>query len=230
MISNKINTNNTKNITSNYFLINRNNNKIIITFKTPNEILIKSIINSKILNGACIIKESNEIVGFAFYSETICTLTEFIKNGVPYNTLIRLIWCINKQQTTLKSINYGFYQLNTNDIIVIDDYNFLCINSLLLKPINVNGLICFNHPFNKNKNNFLSPELSRLNEIPSSVSYKTIYYTIGLLAFFSFFGKDYENASKESNDLFNSIINTKLYWFFKHSLTENIENRLLLFI
>ena len=179
----------------------------------------------------------NDFIGFEFYGETIHTLHDFItlndNLGLSYNTTIRLIWCLHKQQKILEKYGYGIYNIDLHNIIVVDDFHFFVINPSFIKPINSKGLICFNSPFNKNR--FSSPEIKALTCIPSHIHYKTIYYSISLLSLFVFSGNlKYDERNNDNYELIETllqpIIYTKLYWFFKHSLEIDFVKRKILFI
>jgi hypothetical protein len=97
-------------------------------------------------------------------------------------------------------------------------------------PISSEKMIMFTSPFERNK--FSSPEIMNIDKIPSSISVKTFYYSLASLAFFCFFRKHYtySNTDLEMYSCFQSILYTKLYWFFKRALETDVDKRILLFI
>jgi hypothetical protein len=183
-----------------------------------------------------------------FLGSSILTLQQFteklyLENGsskMSYNTVGRLIWCLMRQQELLEKAGLAFFSLAFEDILVVDEWNFFCANPGLCLPISSKGTIVFNSPFERNK--FSSPELIAISKIPSSVSVKTFYYSLASLAFFCFFRKhysySYSKTSLDSESGFNfeiynclqSILGTKMHWFFKRALENDVDKRMLLFI
>ena len=70
-------------------------------------------------------------------------------------------------------------------------------------------------PISKN-NGFFSPELLNTSSIPIIISYKTIFYSLGLLIL--------DNITKEMQ------LETKLYYFLERCLTREPNERYLLYI
>jgi len=168
-----------------------------------------------------------------FLGSSILTMQQFVDcSTLSYNTAGRLIWCLTKQQQFLEKYGFSFFSLSFEDILVVDDWNFFCANPTLCLPISSKGNIGFNSPFERNK--FSSPELMAINKIPSSVSVKTFYYSLASLVFFCFFRKDYDynylSRDSEIYSCFQSILGTKLFWFFKRALETDVDKRILLFL
>lgn len=181
-----------------------------------------------------------------FLGSSILTLQQFteklyLENGsskISYNTIGRLIWCLMRQQELLEKAGLAFFSIAFEDILVVDEWNFFCANPSLCLPISSKGTIVFNSPFERNK--FSSPELMSISKIPSSVSVKTFYYSLASLAFFCFFRKHYSysninpdlgfESDLEIYSCLQSILGTKLHWFFKRALETDVDKRMLLFI
>jgi len=174
-----------------------------------------------------------------FLGSSICTLEEFCKGvgvgGISYNIVSRLIWCLVQQNVLLEKSGVSFFSLSLEDIVVVDEWNFFCANPTLCRTIfcekvkrERESMIIFNSPFLRNK--FSSPELLALTNIPSSVSVKTFYYSLACLAFYCLFKKYYSYDSSDSSDCLDSILYTKLYWFFKRALENDVKSRCLIYI
>jgi len=173
-----------------------------------------------------------------FLGSSILTLQQFTEkiflekgsSRMSYNTVGRLIWCLSKQQEVLENSGLALFSLAFEDILVVDEWNFFIGNPSLCLPISSKKLIMFTCPFERNK--FSSPEIMNIDKIPSFVSIKTFYYSLASLAFFCFFRKHYaySNGDLEIYSCFQSILYTKLYWFFKRALETDVDKRILLFI
>ena len=79
------------------------------------------------------------------------------------------------------------------------------------------------------KNNlFLSPELKEVKTIPSSLHFKSSYYSIGMLVSYCINNEGFEK--KDNDEILQVILNTKLYFAIKRSLEIEPTDRFLLFI
>ena len=173
------------------------------------ELIIKSILETDILKAVYTTENKTELY---IYADKIEKLSDFIGtdktiNKFDYNLVIYLMHCLSKQQLFLESIGYSFYTLCLNDIIVIDDKYFFCIEQKLIMPIDKNKMLTFYKP--PLNSHFNSPELLAMNSIPFKTSYKTIYYSFGALAIYCL-GK-YLNCCKY----------TKLDWFIRRCIMED---------
>jgi hypothetical protein len=237
------------------FMIEKKDSKLIIHFNSCCETFLKSMVHSNLLNGSSI---STSFKILSFYGTTLKTLDSFLeerkeltgRKSLSHDTIIRLLWCLFTFQKTLEIYGFSFYSISIEDIFVIDDWNFICINPDWIRPIKIinnssssnsnnsnsnsnNKYISFYSSFQKN--HFCSPEILRIDSIPSFVDLKTFYFTLGSLAFYCLFDKyikgetDFERKEMITKEL-ESILGLKLYWFLKRCLEMNIENRHLLWI
>lgn len=111
-----------------------------------------------------------------------------------------------------------------------------------------NQTITLSVPFSKESPSvFLSPEIMELNELPFSMSYKTIYYSLGsLIIYFLFekhisFYKDNKDHTNNKDNKYNEdldekikeilrpIKETKLYWFLMRITKTNPDERWIYF-
>ena len=225
------------------------------------EPFLKSIVNTKILVGSSIHLSTTSL---SFYADSVKTLDTYLKERerkvgakkISYNSVIHLICCLSKQQQFLESNNLSFYCLHLNDIVVIDDTIFICINPELIKELSTSAEtknITFYKPFYRD--GFCSPELISLNKLPATTSFKTFYYSLGALAVFCLYDInicseiDYSvgtGTGTNNNDdnmidqtyfihtkimtILKPILYTKLYWFLLKCLSVDIHSRTLLFI
>jgi hypothetical protein len=227
------------------FLVNKKDgsSSINLLFKKPCKGFLQSLAKLEYFSAPSL---DDSFTRMSLLGSSILTMQQFteklyLENGssrISYNTVGRFIWCLVRQQELLEKAGLAFFSLAFEDILVVDEWNFFCANPSLCLPISSKGTIVFNTPFERNK--FSSPELITISKIPSSVSVKTFYYSLASLAFFCFFRKhysySYDDSESESGfnfEIYNclqSILGTKLHWFFKRALENDVNKRSLLFI
>jgi len=177
-------------------------------------------------------EENNAIF---FSAEKVFKLKEYISNicnfKMPYNMCIKMVDDLTRQLIYFKKKGYGFYGFNINDILVIDDTFVFCCSDFLL-PL-VNDYFMFYSPIETPY--FSNPEIIGLKRLPSKIYYKCAYYSLGSLITFCLLNKYLlvGNEIKSTEDIeyiLAPLYNTKVYWFIKRCLKENIDKRLLLLI
>jgi hypothetical protein len=208
---------------------------VTLLFKKPCKVFLQSLAKLEYFSAPSLDSTFSKM---NFLGSSILTLQQFVEkiflergsSRMSYNTVCRLIWCLVKQQELLEKAGLAFFSLAFEDILVVDEWNFFCANPSICLPISSKRTIVFNSPFERNK--FSSPELMNIDKIPASVSVKTFYYSLASLAFFCFFRKHYtySNSDLEMYSCFQSILYTKLHWFFKRALETDVDKRMLLFI
>jgi hypothetical protein len=82
---------------------------------------------------------------------------------------------------------------------------------------------------------FSNPEIFELKVLPTKINYKCIYYSLGSLIVFSLLNSyllvaNELKTSEEIDFIIQPIYNTKIYWFIKRSLEQDINKRRLLLI
>ena len=228
------------------------------------ELFFKALLDSKILTGSSV---NSSYSAISFYASSVVKLKDwllpsgpggsggFLPGKITYNSAIHLLYSLSKQQKYLENNELGFVCLNVNDIVVIDDSKFICVNPSLceelfwLSPKEFNhspstycavstarstssGKMTLCRPFN-HAHCFCSPELLLVNSLPASVHYKTSYYSLGLLAIFCLFDYDGRCSSIDNQNILavlEPILNTKLYFYLLRCLSVHKENRHLLFV
>lgn len=202
-------------------IIKLSSTKFKLVFKDPLDIML-DYFTSIFLSSEK--QDSNTIV---LYANSITFLKPVILDPM------RLILSLKQQQEFLEKHNYGFYALNIEDIIIINDSIFICVNSNLIKAFKEGTqLLCFYKPYDRPKHigaslTFFSPELEK-KVLPAIVSYKTVYYSLGALAIYCMFGPDSKN--KNIDEILLPIKYSKMYWFLKRCLDENPKNRYLIYV
>jgi hypothetical protein len=169
---------------------------------------------------------------FIFFSaENVVQFKEYLLTSMTYKNCIKMIDDLTKQMLYIKKIGYAFYGFNINDILIIDDTFIFCGAQHLL-PL-VDDSMIFYCPIKTPY--FSSPEIIELTTLPSEVNYKCSFYSLGVLVIFCLLNKYLlvGNEIKGVEDIekvISPLYNTKIYWFIKRCLDEDIDKRVLLLI
>lgn len=152
-------------------------------------------------------------------------LSSVLKNNkLQYHIVLKLINNISTQIFLLKKLGYGITNFDIDDIIIIDDENFLFINPKKIvkeksKKLYIDKII--------QKNKFISPEINNLESIPNKIHYKTSIYSLALICIYCLTKK---NIKKNPVSLIDYIYGTKLYWCIERCLEQKPSNRFLYII
>ena len=175
------------------------------------------------------IKTSNfdyETSSIYFCAENVTPLKDLIKNNsLSHNKCIKLIYDLTNQILYLKKLGYSFYGFDINDILVVDELFMFCSAEYVV-PL-VNESIIFYSPIKQAY--FSNPELYYLTSLPSEISYKCCYYSLGTLVIYCLLNA-YINRSEQIEKVIEPLYNTKIYWFIKRCLDSDINKRELLLI
>lgn len=199
-----------------------------------NSQLYSSILRSNILTSTLHDRRKNIIY---FTADIVQTLPEYIKSR-PYGRMserecAKLIYNLTTQIQYLEENNYVLYGYDINDIVVINESTFIDASSEYILPLDLEtNMITFYSP--SMKPFFSNPELNKLTKLPSSIHFKSSYYSLGVLVAFCLLNKNLlQNGVISDNDLetiLNPIRYSKVYWFIKRCLNKRYEQRVLLFI
>jgi serine/threonine protein kinase len=196
--------------------------------------IYKSIDDTDILSNVFYNDESETII---FTAETVVTLTSFVKKrSLTMLQAIKMINDLSKQIAHLEINGFAFYGYDLDDIIVINDTIFIIVNTSKLLDV-VEDNIIFNSPIKLPY--FSNPEVNKLTNLPSTINYRSSYYSLGALTLFCLLNvyiyselDSYLDSELETQiDLIlQPLYYTKMYWFLKRCLHKKSEQRLLLFI
>lgn len=235
-------------------ILKQSDNYYRLCFLKKNKLFLQSIVVPMLLDGAFMTDSFNTI---DFYAHSVKPLSVYLQTGMSYNSVIQLIWYLSKQHEFLKKNGYGFYCLHLNDILVVDDCKFICVNPEIVKQLlqltpsatarskikNEYESITFYSPFLRN--GFVSPEILNIECIPASVSYRCFYYSLGALAVYCYFGINICDVDVGVNcddldethlvyskimDILSPISDSKLYWCLLKCLCVDSNKRSLLFV
>ena len=222
--------------------INFNTYKYSLTLEQPNELLLRSIVYTDILPASSI-NQSSTLDFFAYSVKSFRTFLYGNKNtnkNMNYNTVLRMIFMLTKQQQFLEQHNHGFYCIHLDDIIVIDDSLFFCVNPAVMKEFLIEDenkdenkekdlYIQFRSPFSRT--GFCSPEILDLKVLPAKVFYTCYYYSLGAIAIYCLLGTNICGLEyTQVMDIISPLLHTKLYWFLLKCLCPDVKKRKLLFI
>ena len=186
----------------------------------------------KLLQTSHFDRETNTIIVSA---ENVIPFKTYILNQkhtrLSHSQCIKLIDDLSKQILYLHKLGLCFYGFDISDILTIDNTFVFCSTQYLL-PLD-NDSIVFTSPINRPY--FSNPELFKLTSLPSEISFKSCYYSLGLLVVFSLLntyllvGNEFKTP-QEIDFILDPLNNTKIYWFIKRCLDNDVNKRKLLLV
>jgi hypothetical protein len=206
-----------------------------------NEILIKSIFHLlKEINISC--KKTKDFFIVSIISESCELIIDKINKKNKSILLHNFLVSFTSQVKFLEKNKYTFYNINTEKLYLINDEISICIDEELIKieedKIKINNIF--------KKNEYCSPELYEIVDLPNKISYKSIYFSIAIFLLKNFVGeieedlffqlKKEEKLENKINLLIkidnklNEIKYTKMYFFIKKNININEMKRLLIYI
>ena len=166
----------------------------------------------------------NKIINTLEIKINAFSIEKLILENINYEMSLEMIYCLSLQQKILEKLGYTFFSFHPEDIIMINNKYFICINEKHICLLKNN---CFSLQIPFSKNNFCSPELMEVENIPNySINKLSFNYSLASFIYFCFFREKYRE--KENN--LEKIKNTKLYWFFKNNLIKDYCKRKILMI
>ena len=207
------------------------------TSETKTSALLKSLVKPNIILGATIYDDYKSM---SFKAHSIKTLNQYKRDlisakSVPnfsYLNSLKLVYYLTKQISYLiEEESHCFYQFTPENIIVIDNSKFIYLSLNHLKKI-IEGteLMKFIAPFDRD--GFVSPELLAIKSVPSTINYRTIYYSLGLLimdCLFDYLREEIDITNDNNNIILNPIKETQLFYLIKRCLHEDPTSRVIHF-
>jgi|LakMenE29Apr09ns_1017244.scaffolds.fasta_scaffold04058_2 hypothetical protein len=161
--------------------------------------------------------------------EKIRSLRDYLSENeglLTYEQTLNIIHTLSIQINFLYEQKYGFYGIDLDDVIVINDDIFIIANNTKMlqfdKHDDTNELLIINKIINVPI--FYNPEISQIRELPAKINHKCVYYSLALLIIHCMFGQE-----TEINESMKSICCTKLYFFLERCFN-NLDDRCLLFV
>ena len=154
-----------------------------------------------------------------FNASSVTTLKEFQRTltnpNVKYQKTLNLILSLGQQlEYLIETENVSFYEYNPENVIVIDEKIFVYLSNNLMRVFKKSAME-FRFPFIRAPHLLISPELTKIQSIPCTINYKTIYYSLGLLSTFFLLN---ERIGEFHLDRIDFLKNTKLYWLLLRCL------------
>jgi hypothetical protein len=202
-----------------------------IKFQVNSESLINSMIKTKLIIGSSI---SDNYKALTFRASSVKSLRKFISNkeNINYENTLKLIVSLTKQiQYLIITECECFYEYIIENIIVIDDDKFIYLSNDDLLKLSESKKFNFTKPFNRT--GIISPELLKINSIPSELNYKTIYYSLGALVVYFLFDKNINNKDGfncDLNEILKPIEGTKLSGLLIRCLFQEANERSIVYI
>lgn len=203
--------------------------RCVLSFNEPNEAFCKALAASKLFGGTTI---TNSFMNISFYAKSVCSLRDHLsrrREKLQYMECVRMAQHLGQQLFYLEKCRYTFSWFDLDNVLVIDDTFFLYVGMEQLKPIDATGRICFTAPFSS-KQPHLAPEIKRLYILPSYVTYKAAYYSLGSLITSCLIDADMEANDQSCKNMLEPIAHTKLYWFLLRCFHVEPGARILLII
>lgn len=161
--------------------------------------------------------------------EKITSFNDYLSENdglLTYEQSLNIIHTLSIQINFLHKQQHGFYGIDLNDIIVINDDIFIIVDDEKLlsfdKHDDNNELLIIDKIIHIPL--FYNPEISQINELPAKINHKCIYYSLALLIIHCMFGK-----KTQTSEGMKSIQYTKLYFFLERCFN-NLDDRCLLFV
>jgi hypothetical protein len=207
----------------------KKNTLFSIEFQEGSKSLINSLIKTKLIIASCI---GDEYKSVSFIASSVKSLKKFLlkKENINYENALKIILSLTKQfQYLITKEHLCFYEYIIENIIVIDDEKFVYISNEDLLELSESNKIQFVKPFNRE--GFISPELLKINSIPTELNYKTIYYSLGALIVYFLFDKNINNDDiHDLNKILKPIEGTKLFGLLNKCLFEEANIRSIIYI
>ena len=227
-------------ITNNEFNVYRDSKKETlykIKFTNQSYSLLRSIIKTNIIIGSTITEDYKSLIFQAISVKTLTQYQAYLKNthsSLDIEKVLKMIYYLSTQlKYLINNENKCFYRYNPDNILVIDETKFIYLsNDDLLKTETETEIeietkhIQFNTIFSREW--FISPEILKINTIPETVNYKTIYYSLGALIIYCLYSinifeldleedqnkeldqnKENKDLDKENKDLENKDLENK---------------------
>jgi hypothetical protein len=189
-------------------------------------ILLKSFVKNAIFDSS-----SQSIL---FSAEEVKPLQDYLLNLKKSHAMcIKMIDDLIQQINYLKSKNYCLYGFDIQDVLVINTNLFVICSGEYIISLSDNSQIIFYNPIKFPY--FGNPDLITLTNLPGSIHYSCIFYSLGALIIFCLFNEyllvgNEIKSEEEIEKIIMPLQDTKIYWFLKRCLKTNVEKRVLLLI
>jgi hypothetical protein len=161
-------------------------------------------------------------------SESIITVKDYLTKHkhMSYDLVEQMILHLGNQMMLMSDNNLGLLFFNLNSVLLLDDAYFLIADLTNVVPMNSREQLTLNYPLKME--GLLSPELEHVTALPVIVSITSSYYSLGLLCV-ACLGLGLANDTI-IDTMFDTIIDTKMYFFLQRCLQSDPDKRYFLYI
>ena len=214
-------------------LCKESSQKFTIYFKHPNDRYTNNIIDS-IINSVPTSFTDKLFSYIRFNANHVTTLQNYlqINTTITYQMAHHILFSLWYQQSHLQKGNNSIIALSVNDVIVIDNKYFFCVNPNILSNHYDRG-IKLSLPLDTTY--FVSPQITKAKQIPLFLSRSTFHYSLASIIVYSLFNVRLSNLDEDIHqniikDILLPIYSTKLYSCLYRMLAFNEDNRTFLFV
>jgi len=172
-------------------------------------------------------KTENNTKEYTIRADKMEMLSDFAKRHMSYNDCLALLYDIGNQIQSLEMFNVGIPFLKLKDILVVDAKHFFIVNTVRILPVS-NSTITINTPYKRTP--FFSPELQNLTGIPSTVNWKSAYYSLASLVVYCLTHTHILGNVEAPGEILDKLYATKLYWALLRCLVTEPKDRYYLII
>lgn len=204
-----------------------NKNERLYEIKIKDKV-IKQVVLTLIENEELYVKILGEIL--LIENTRFKTLPDYLKyknNLMEYKDVCKLVYDIVYLEKTLEKNSKCITYFDLHDIIVIDEKVFLFLNDKKISEIE-DGNLKITYPPDKSLP-FIYPEIKMAQTIPIITSYKSGYYSLGLLVL-RLLLPEKGNMIVLDEKIKEILYPTSLYWFLIYALEFEPEKRKLIML
>lgn len=165
--------------------------------------------------------------------DSIISLQDYLDNKpdklLDVDNVNFIIQDVVNQIQYLEGNNKTVSYFSIRDFLILNNTSCLFIGLDKLYDFNKQGKYNLQDIIKNKSDGFMSPELLSVTKIPSSIHYKSCYYSFGLLLLKIFIDVDLTNI-KDYAEKSKSIHGLPCYWFIQNTLEKITSDRHILFI
>lgn len=165
--------------------------------------------------------------------DSIISLQDYLDNKpdklLDVDNVNFIIQDVVNQIQYLEGNNKTVSYFSIRDFLILNNTSCLFIGLDKLYDFNKQGKYNLQDIIKNKSDGFMSPELLSVTKIPSSIHYKSCYYSFGLLLLKIFIDVDLTNI-KDYAEKSKSIHGLPCYWFIQNTLEKTTSDRHILFI
>lgn len=171
-------------------------------------------------------KKTDEIT---FTTSSLQPLSTYLQKNkkLNYNQTVTLAHQMKLFVDFAENSQKTIVSFDLDDVLVFDKKNFLFMNYSKMVPLQ-NKLAKVN---SLGKDEFASLEAQALKSVPGEISFKSCYFSLGLMLIYCIFNEKLDTSkSYDLKEKLHLIYDTPLYWFIVQSLQKDLEKRSLIFM